>query len=131
PCTRPRSIPPVCSGTRAARYSAPAPAVTGRAFSATKPSWSRLTHLERDLHDGLAPVQVEDRLVRVRGRKVERQRLHERSRLRLQRHAEGVLRRPGIRNVEDVRRLAEDQRPLGGPGDRPEAVLPGGERLPG
>src|SRR5207248_4845107 len=52
-------------------------------------------------------------------------------RLRLQRHAEGVLRRPGIRDVEDVRRLAEDQRPLGGPRDRPEAVLTGGEWLPG
>src|SRR5205823_14363259 len=26
---------------------------------------------------------------------------------------------------------AEDQRPLGGPGDRPDAVLAGGERLPG
>src|SRR5439155_9879060 len=51
-------------------------------------------------------------------------------RLRLQLEPQRVLGLAGVGDVEHVRGPAEYQGPLVGAGDRPDAVLPGGERLP-
>src|SRR6185437_7992324 len=89
-----------------------------------------LLHCERDLHDGLAPVQVQERPIRVGGREVERQRFHERSpRLRLHLEPQRVPRLAGVGDVEYVRRSAEYEGPLAGAGIAQMLYFPGRERL--
>src|SRR2546429_9721696 len=123
-----------CSaGTRVTRDSWMRPmCITGRGRPTGIDLNGLLLHCERDLHDRLAPLQVQERPFRVGGREVECQRFHERcppSRLRLHLEPQRVLGLAGVGDVEHVRRPAENQRPFVGAGDRPDTVLPRGERL--
>src|SRR5213593_1290385 len=88
-----------------------------------------LLHGDRDRHDRLAPVQIQYGPIRFDVGKIERERLQEGTGLRPYGDTECILRFTRIGDVEDVRSLAEDHGPLVGPGNGPDAVLPGREGL--